>query len=79
MWPLIEDTGSINRFVILSLGSLTGFMSKVALVTHDIQTISGRSGGVAAFVTHFGRLLADAGDEVTIILTRQETASGSCG
>ena len=48
-------------------------MAKVALVTHDVQTIRGCAGGVAAFVTHFGRLLRAAGDEVTIILTRQET------
>jgi glycosyltransferase involved in cell wall biosynthesis len=48
-------------------------MSKVALVSHDVQTIDGRAGGVAAFVTHFGRLLREAGEEVTIILTRQET------
>lgn len=48
-------------------------MSKVALVSHDVQTIRGRAGGVGAFVTHFARLLRDSGDEVTIILTRQET------
>ncbi|HEX3744649.1 MAG TPA: glycosyltransferase [Bryobacteraceae bacterium] len=48
-------------------------MSKVALVSHDVQTIHGRAGGVGAFVTHFGRLLRKAGEEVTIILTRQET------
>lgn len=48
-------------------------MPKVALVTHDVQTIHGRAGGVGAFVTHFARLLRTAGDEVTIILTRQET------
>jgi glycosyltransferase involved in cell wall biosynthesis len=50
-------------------------MSKVALVTHDVQTICGRAGGVAAFVTHFARLLRQAGEEVTIVLTRQETHS----
>jgi O-antigen biosynthesis protein len=48
-------------------------MSKVALVTHDVQTLAGRAGGVAAFVTHWARLLRQAGEEVTIVLTRQET------
>jgi glycosyltransferase involved in cell wall biosynthesis/GT2 family glycosyltransferase len=48
-------------------------MSKVALVSHDVQTLNGRAGGVAAFLTHFARLLKQAGEEVTIILTRQET------
>src|SRR5271170_7154875 len=48
-------------------------MAKVALVTHDVQTIKGRAGGVAAFVTNFARLLRQAGEDVTILLTRQET------
>lgn len=49
-------------------------MAKVALVTHEAQTVlGGKGGGVAAFVTHFARLLRDAGDDVTIVLTRQET------
>jgi glycosyltransferase involved in cell wall biosynthesis/GT2 family glycosyltransferase len=48
-------------------------MANVALVTHDAQTIQdGRAGGVASFVTHFARLLRQAGDDVTIIFTRQE-------
>lgn len=58
---------------MLAVGTRFGFMSRVALVTHDVQTIGGRSGGVATFVTHFARLLRNAGEEVTIILTRQET------
>ncbi len=62
-----------NRFVMLCFGFPIGSMARVALVTHDVQTINGRSGGVAAFVTHFGRLLRNSGEEVTIILTRQET------
>jgi GT2 family glycosyltransferase/glycosyltransferase involved in cell wall biosynthesis len=48
-------------------------MSNVALVTHDVQTIAGKAGGVGAFVTHFARLLRQAGENVTIVLTRQET------
>jgi glycosyltransferase involved in cell wall biosynthesis/GT2 family glycosyltransferase len=48
-------------------------MPQVGLVTHDVQTIHGKAGGVGAFVTHWARLLKAAGDEVTIILTRQET------
>lgn len=48
-------------------------MSKVALVSHDIQTVQGRAGGVGAFVTHFARLLREAGEEVAIILARAET------
>jgi GT2 family glycosyltransferase/glycosyltransferase involved in cell wall biosynthesis len=49
-------------------------MAKVALVAHEVQTVlEGQGGGVAAFVTHFARLLRDAGEEVTLILTRQET------
>ena len=48
-------------------------MAKVALVTHEVQTVlGGRAGGVAAFVTHFARLLRNAGEDVTLILTRQE-------
>ena len=46
---------------------------RVALVSHDVQTVQGgRAGGVAAFVTHFARLLRGQGEDVTIILTRQE-------
>jgi len=49
-------------------------MPKVALVAHELQTVlDGRAGGVATFVTHLARLLRDAGNEVTLILTRQET------
>lgn len=48
-------------------------MARVALVSHDVQTVlGGRAGGVGAFVTHFATLLRRHGDEVTIILTRQE-------
>jgi GT2 family glycosyltransferase/glycosyltransferase involved in cell wall biosynthesis len=48
-------------------------MAKVALVAHEVQTVlDGRAGGVATFVTHFARLLRNAGEEVTLILTRQE-------
>src|SRR6476619_325372 len=47
-------------------------MSKVALVSHDVQTVQGRAGGVGAFVTHFSTLLREAGEQVTIILARAE-------
>ena len=50
-------------------------MARVALVSHDVQTVlDGRAGGVGAFVTHWATLLAQRGDDVTIILTRQETS-----
>jgi glycosyltransferase involved in cell wall biosynthesis len=48
-------------------------MARVALVSHDVPTIRGRAGGVGAFVAHFSTLLRERGDEVTIVLTRQET------
>jgi glycosyltransferase involved in cell wall biosynthesis len=48
-------------------------MSKVALVSHDVPTIRGRAGGVGTFVVQFATLLSERGEDVTIILTRQET------
>src|SRR5580658_2417779 len=48
-------------------------MSKVALVSHDLPTIHGRAGGVGTFVAQFAALLREKGEDVTIILTRQET------
>jgi O-antigen biosynthesis protein len=49
-------------------------MSKVALVTHDAQTLKGgQAGGVAAFTTRFARLLRMAGEDVTIVVTRGES------
>jgi len=47
-------------------------MAKVALVSHDVQTVQGRAGGVGAFVTHWAKLLKNSGDEVSIILTHAE-------
>ena len=47
-------------------------MAKVALVSHDVQTVQGRAGGVGAFVTHWAKLLKNSGEEVTIILTHAE-------
>ena len=48
-------------------------MARVALVSHDVQTVlGGKAGGVGAFVTHFARLLRAQGEDVTILLTRQE-------
>lgn len=42
-------------------------------MSHDVQAIRGRAGGVGSFVTHWAELLRDRGDEVTIVLVRQET------
>jgi O-antigen biosynthesis protein len=50
-------------------------MAKVALVSHDVQTVQGRAGGVGAFVTHWAKLLKNSGEEVTIILTHAEVQS----
>lgn len=47
-------------------------MAKVALVSHDVQAVKGRAGGVGAFVTHWAKLLRKNGDDVTIILTHAE-------
>ena len=47
-------------------------MAKVALVSHDVQTVQGRAGGVGAFVTHWAKLLKNSGEEVAIILTHAE-------
>ena len=46
-------------------------MAKVALVSHDVQTVQGRAGGVGAFVTHWAKLLKNSGEDVTIILVHQ--------
>src|SRR5690349_17122586 len=42
-------------------------MARVALVSHDVQTVQSRSGGVGTFVTNWARLLRNAGYDVTII------------
>lgn len=42
-------------------------MAKVALVSHDVPAVGGRSGGVGTFVKNWARLLRSRGDEVTII------------
>ncbi len=47
-------------------------MAKVAIVSYDIQNIFGRAGGVGAFVTRWANLLRQAGDEVTIVMTRAD-------
>ncbi len=47
-------------------------MARVAIVSYDVQTIRGRSSGVGAFVTRWARQLREAGDEVTIIMTRTD-------
>jgi GT2 family glycosyltransferase/glycosyltransferase involved in cell wall biosynthesis len=45
-------------------------MARVAIVSYDVQTIRGKSSGVGAFVTRWAKLLRDAGEDVTIIMTR---------
>jgi O-antigen biosynthesis protein len=47
-------------------------MAKVALVSHDVQTVEGRAGGVGAFITHWAKLLKNSGEDVTIIFTHGE-------
>jgi GT2 family glycosyltransferase len=44
-------------------------MAKVAIVSYDVQTISGRGGGVGAFTTRWAKLLKSAGEAVTIVAT----------
>ncbi len=47
-------------------------MARVAIVSYDVQTIRGKAGGVGAFVTRLARLLRQAGDDVTIVMTRTD-------
>jgi len=49
-------------------------MTKTAILSFDVPTINGRAGGVGTFVAHLSTLLRDAGEDVTIILTRLETS-----
>lgn len=45
-------------------------MSRVAIVSYDVQTIFGKAGGVGAFTTRWANLLRSAGEAVTIVMTR---------
>jgi glycosyltransferase involved in cell wall biosynthesis/GT2 family glycosyltransferase len=47
-------------------------MARVAIVSYDVQTIFGKAGGVAAFGTRLAMLLQQAGDTVTIVMTRTD-------
>jgi glycosyltransferase involved in cell wall biosynthesis len=47
-------------------------MARVAIVSYDVQTIRGKSGGVGAFTTRWANLLRQAGDDVTIVMTRTD-------
>lgn len=47
-------------------------MAKVAIVSYDVQTIFGKAGGVGAFTTRWADLLRQAGEDVTIVLTRTD-------
>jgi glycosyltransferase involved in cell wall biosynthesis len=47
-------------------------MARVAIVSYDVQTIRGKAGGVAAFTTRWANLLRQAGEDVTIIMTRTD-------
>ncbi len=42
-----------------------------------MQTVRGHAGGVGAFVTHFARLLRDAGEDVSIIFVSASTSAVS--
>jgi O-antigen biosynthesis protein len=44
-------------------------MARIAIVSYDVQTVFGRAGGVAAFTTRWAKLLREAGEKVTIVLT----------
>jgi glycosyltransferase involved in cell wall biosynthesis len=48
-------------------------MSKVAIVSYDVQTLNGRAGGIGTFVTQWARLLKEQGEDVAIVLVRGET------
>jgi glycosyltransferase involved in cell wall biosynthesis len=48
------------------------FMARVAIVSYDVQTIRGRAGGVGAFTTRLAMLLRQAGEDVTIVMTRTD-------
>jgi glycosyltransferase involved in cell wall biosynthesis len=45
-------------------------MARVAIVSYDVQTIFGKAGGVGAFTTRLANLLRQAGESVTIVMTR---------
>jgi glycosyltransferase involved in cell wall biosynthesis/GT2 family glycosyltransferase len=47
-------------------------MARVAIVSYDVQTIRGKSGGVGAFATRWANLLRQASDDVTIVMTRTD-------
>jgi len=47
-------------------------MARVAFASFDVQTTNTRAGGVGSFITQFARMLRDAGDEVSILVTRGE-------
>jgi glycosyltransferase involved in cell wall biosynthesis/GT2 family glycosyltransferase len=49
-------------------------MARVAIVSYDVQTIHGKSGGVGAFTTRWAEMLRRAGDDVTIVMTRTDRA-----
>jgi GT2 family glycosyltransferase/glycosyltransferase involved in cell wall biosynthesis len=45
-------------------------MARVAIVSYDVQTIFGEAGGVGAFTTRLANLLRQAGESVSIVMTR---------
>jgi glycosyltransferase involved in cell wall biosynthesis len=47
-------------------------MANVAIVSYDVQTILGKAGGVGAFTTRWANLLREAGESVTIVMTRSD-------
>lgn len=47
-------------------------MARVAIASYDVQNIFGKAGGVATFTTRWANLLRQAGEAVTIIMTRMD-------
>jgi glycosyltransferase involved in cell wall biosynthesis len=47
-------------------------MARVAIVSSDVQTIFGNAGGAGAFSTRWANLLRQAGETVTIVMTRAD-------
>src|SRR5579872_4827626 len=45
-------------------------MPRVAIVSYDVQSIQGKAGGFGAFTTRWASLLRQAGETVTVVMTR---------
>lgn len=60
----------VRKNLARGVRSLLSGMSRVAIVSYDVQTILGKSGGVGVFTTRWANLLRQAGETVTIVMTR---------